>query len=92
MELKLCTIESGKIIHRCFRPADELEAAIRLQKHLGRAKLAIVIISHGMSVSTGIVNGNNVTHFNFRQAALNGKFVVILTQTTGYVIDMIENV
>ena len=44
-----------------------------------------------MAVGTGIVNGHDVTNLDGRQAALHGELVVILAQTAGDIIDMIQN-
>ena len=77
---KLCTVESSKIILDCLRPADQLKAAVRLQQDFCRAKLAVIVVAHREAVSAGVMDADNVADVDLRQAALNGKLVIVLAQ------------
>ena len=82
-ECELRTVESGEIILNRLRPADQLEASVLLEEHLGGAELAVVVVAHGETVSAGVVDAQDVPDFDFRQAALDGELVVVLAQAAG---------
>ena len=78
VEFELGKVEGSEIIAGLLCPADQLEGAVLLQKHLGRAELTVIVISHGEAMGSGIMDHQNITHIDLRQAALDGEFVVIL--------------
>ena len=85
-------IEGREIILRRLGAADELEASVLLQQNLRGTELAVVIVAHGEAVSAGVVDGDDVADLDLRQASLDGKFVVVLAQAAGDVVDVIAGV
>ena len=90
-EGKFRAVKGCKVITGTLRPANQLEATVFLQKHFRTAKLAVVVIAHGEAVGTGIMDAEDVAHFDFRQAALDGELVVVFTKTAGDIIHMVQN-
>ena len=82
-ELEFGAVEGCKIVAGFFCTADQLEAAILFQQNFGAAELAVVIVTHGEAVGTGIMDAQNITDFNFRQASFNGELVVVFAQAAG---------
>ena len=91
LEIERREIESGEIVGGGFGTADHLEGAVGLQKDLGGAELAVVVVAHGEAVGAGVVDGYDVANLDLRQAALNGELVVVLSQAAGDVVDVIQN-
>ena len=85
-ELELAHIKSSEIISGGFSTADQLEGAVFLQQDFRGAELAVVIVAHGMAVSAGIVDYQNITDVNGREAAVNGELVVVFAQATGDIV------
>ena len=46
----------GEVVLRRFRAADELYRAVLPQQQLRRAKLAVVVVAHGVAVGPGVVD------------------------------------
>ena len=72
-EGKFGTVEGCKIVAGLLCPADQLEAAVFLQQNFRAAEFTVVVVAHGETVGTGVVDAEDVANFDFRQAALNGK-------------------
>ena len=90
-ELELGHIKGGEIVRGSFGTADQLEAAIFPQQHFGAAKLAVVVVAHGMAVGAGVMDHQDITDIDGGQAPLDGELIVILAQTAGHIIDMVQN-
>ena len=80
------TVKGCKIILRCLGTADQFHAAVLLQQKLCGFQLTVVIVTHGKTVCTGIVDGNIVTDIDLRQHPVDGEFVVVLAQGTGHIV------
>ena len=50
----------GKVILRGLGPADEPDAAVRLEEQLGGAQLAVVVVAHGKAVGASVVDDQQV--------------------------------
>ena len=68
-------IKGGKIVCRGLGAADQLVGAILAQQHFGAAQLAVVVISHGMSVSTSIMDEEVIALVNLRKFAVNSEYI-----------------
>ena len=50
---------------------------------------AIVVVAHAMAMGAGVVDDDEVAHFDFRQFSLDSKFVAVFAKRTGHIIDMV---
>src|SRR5699024_4445363 len=55
-------VERRKIILRRLRPADQFKASVLFQKDLGRFQLAVVVVAHGKSVGSRVVDHKDISH------------------------------
>ena len=86
-----CTVQGGEIVRRCFRTADQCKLTVFMQQHLSGTKLSVVVVTHGVTVGTGVMDGDNIADVNLRQAPFNGKLIVIFAQTAGDIINVVQN-
>ena len=91
VEFETGHVQRREIISRCFRPADQLETAVLAKQNFRGTELTVVIVTHGMTMGTGIMDHKDISDVDGRQAALDGKFVIVLAQAAGHVINMIQD-
>ena len=53
------------------------------------AETSIIVIAHAVTMSAGIVDNDEVAHFDFRKLSLDGEFIAVLTKGAGHVIDVV---
>lgn len=82
-------IQCRKEVAKGFISADLLDAAIFMDEDLLMPEASIVVIAHAVTMSAGIVDNDEVAHFDFRKRSLDGEFIAILTKGAGHVIDVV---
>ena len=90
-KVEFCLVKGSEIVRRRLRTADQLKGTVGSQQHLRGAELAVVVVTHGKSVGSGIMEYQDISDLDLGQAALDGKLIVVLAQTAGNIIDMIQN-
>ena len=65
---------------------DQARGTVRLQQHLCAAELAVVVVAHGKAVCTGIMDDQQIADVDARQYPVDGKLVIVLTQTADNVV------
>ena len=63
--------------------------AVLAQQHLCAAQLAVVVVAHGRTVCTGIMDIDDIANVDLGQHTVDGKLVVVLTQTAHHIIHMV---
>ena len=53
------------------------------------AESAVIVVPHAVAMSSGIMDNNQIAHVDFRQLALDGKFIAVFAKRTNYVIYMV---
>ena len=71
-------IQCRKEVEKGFISADLLDAAIFMDEDFLMAEASIVVIAHAVPMRAGIVDNDEVAHFDFRKLSLDGKFIAVL--------------
>lgn len=58
-----------------------------MEEEFGRTKLAVVIKAHRMAVSPGVMDDQDVAVYDFRQAAVDGKFIAVFAKGADDVVE-----
>ena len=84
LQVKCC-----KKVFDSFAAADFHNITVFTQKVFSSAELTVVIVTHSASVSTSIVDDNQVTHVDFWKFTLNGKLIAVFAERTYNVVNMV---
>src|SRR5690554_3932195 len=93
--IALCTqffrfkMQGGKIICKRFSTANPFNATIGSKQQLLRTQLTIVIKAHRLTVCASVLNNQQVTINDRWQRALDSKLIVVFTERTHYIDDLI---
>ena len=60
-----------------------------MDEDLLMTEASIIVIAHAVTMSAGIVDNDEVAHFDFRKLSLDREFIAVLTKGAGHVIDMV---
>lgn len=82
-------IQCCEEIAKGFISADLLDAAIFMDKDLLMTEASIIVIAHAVTMSAGIMNDDEVAHFDFREGSLDREFIAVLAKGAGHVIDVV---
>mgnify|MGYP002168474449 CR=1 FL=1 len=59
------------------------------QQHFCTAQLAVVVVAHGRTVCTGIMDIDDIANVDLGQHTVDGKLVVVLAQTAHHIIHVV---
>ena len=82
-------VQCCEVIRRRFCAAHQLGGAVLAEQNLCGAQTAIVVITHGEAVRTGVMNDEQIANINLRQFAVDSELIAVLTQRAGHIIGMI---
>ena len=82
----LCVIKSSEVIVKSLCSSDLLNGSVLFEKELRTPESAVIVVTHGKSVSTCIVNRKVITHVDLRKHSVYGKLIVILAKAAGYIV------
>ena len=60
-----------------------------MDEDLLMTEASIVVIAHAVTMSAGIVDNDEVAHFDFWKLSLDREFIAVLTKGAGHVIDVV---
>ena len=60
-----------------------------MHEQFRRAKFAVVVKAHRMTVSARVMDDENIAVLNFGQAAINSEFITVFAKGSRYVIYVI---
>ena len=72
-----------------FGAADEGDAVVFVEEKFSAAEFAVVVEAHGVAVSAGVVDDEEVAFFDRWQFALDGEFVAVFAEAADNVVNMV---
>ncbi len=78
------------MIRECFGTADELPVVATFPEDFSRAEFAIVVETHGMSMSAGVVDHDKIANRRVRNLAVDRKLVIVFAKRSGDIVHFLR--